>query len=98
MLTELDGTVLAAYCQSFARWKQAEGDIDENGLTFDNKVTGVRHRNPSVEIAQREKQVVRQFSALFGLSPADRGRMSIPETNDEECPHGLEPYRCAACG
>lgn len=33
-LTEIDMAAFAAYCQSFARWKEAQEHIDEEGSTF----------------------------------------------------------------
>ena len=34
VLTEIDMAAFAAYCQSFARWKEAQEHIDEEGSTF----------------------------------------------------------------
>ena len=34
VLTEIDMAAFAAYCQSYARWKEAQEHIDSEGSTF----------------------------------------------------------------
>lgn len=82
LLTVVDGVALAGYCQSYARWREAEAAIDEHGATFttDTGYVGVR---PEVAIAQRSLQMLRAFCAEFGLTPASRGRMTLPEVADD---------------
>jgi phage terminase small subunit len=35
VLTEIDMAAFAAYCQSYARWKEAQEHIDSEGSTFE---------------------------------------------------------------
>ena len=35
VLTEVDMAAFAAYCQSYARWKEAQEHIDSEGSTFE---------------------------------------------------------------
>ena len=37
VLTEIDMATFAAYCQSYARWKEAQQHIDEEGSTFETE-------------------------------------------------------------
>lgn len=81
LLTVVDGTALAGYCQAYARWREAEAALSEHGLTFatDKGYVCVR---PEVAIAQRSLQLVKGFCAEFGLTPSSRGRMTLPEVDD----------------
>lgn len=65
---------LAGYCQSYARWREAEEWLTEHGITLvikdkDGRVTGVREM-PHVKIARDQKDAMRRFAAEFGLTPA----------------------------
>lgn len=85
MLTLVDGTALAGYCESYARWRQAERILTEQGkLTYETDTGYVRER-PEVGIAQRYLGLVKQFAAEFGLTPSSRTRIRVPDKgNDEE--------------
>jgi P27 family predicted phage terminase small subunit len=92
VLTIVDGSELAAYCQSYARWLQAEACLDEHGLLVEEPVTNragdvVGHRlkkNPAATIASDMKKAVRAFASDFGLSPASRTRVHGNPLNDDE--------------
>lgn len=43
VLTEVDMAAFAAYCQSYARWKEAQEHITSDGATFET-VCGIRPR------------------------------------------------------
>ena len=57
VLTEIDLAAFAAYCQSFARWKQAQEHIDSEGSTFETE-KGYQQQTPWVGIAKDRKSVV----------------------------------------
>jgi P27 family predicted phage terminase small subunit len=40
VLTEIDMAAFAAYCQSYARWKEAQEHIDSEGSTFETALDG----------------------------------------------------------
>ena len=50
VLTEIDMAAFAAYCQSYARWKEAQQHIDEEGSTFETE-KGYQQQTPWVGIA-----------------------------------------------
>jgi P27 family predicted phage terminase small subunit len=82
-LTALDTPVLAAYCQSYARWVAAERilarlaveDPDTQGLTIMGTM-GSPMVNPMLKIARLSAADVLRFAAEFGFSPAARTRIS----------------------
>jgi P27 family predicted phage terminase small subunit len=81
--TNLDLMPLAAYCESYARWRHAidalataaEGDEASHGLTVQtgkgNVVT-----NPLVWISAGAARDMLKFAAEFGLSPVARSRIN----------------------
>ena len=81
LLTEVDGSALAGYCQAFARWQQAEKVMTEKGLTFETE-KGYLVPRPEVTIARQMMVQMRAFSVEFGLTPSSRGRLTLPEVKD----------------
>lgn len=75
ILAEIDETALAAYCVAVSRWKRAEKDIEENGITVDSQ-TGTK-KNPSCTVANEALAQMRAFGSEFGLTPASRSRISV---------------------
>ena len=86
LVTQADLQALAGYCQSWARWRQAEAEIAEGGLIVDEDrgKYSIRKANPAVAIAQKERQLMLAFGTRLGLSPSDRGRMTLPELADDD--------------
>jgi P27 family predicted phage terminase small subunit len=78
LLTLVDGAALAAYCQAFARWKQAETRIVKRGLTM--KTPNGEIQRPEVAIAQKSVQIMKAFLTEFGLTPSSRTRLNIKPT------------------
>lgn len=73
-LTEMDMAAFAGYCQSYARWKEAEEFIEKH----DNIVktpSGYWQQVPQVSIAQTNLKVMLKFCSEFGLTPSSRSRM-----------------------
>lgn len=77
LLTRVDGAALAAYCQAYARWVEAEKDISLHGTTSVS-LHGMEVARPAVAMAQKSAQMVKAFAAEFGLTPSSRGRMALP--------------------
>ncbi len=83
LLTVVDGGALAAYCQAYARWREAEEAIKREGLVVQTG-TGYLMPHPAVKIAEKAQQLIKAFCTEFGLTPSSRSRMSLPEAKDEE--------------
>jgi P27 family predicted phage terminase small subunit len=77
LLTEVDGVALAAYCQAYARWAQAEQYLTVQGLTAEAN-SGWKQQAAEVPIALKYLAVVKGFCAEFGLTPSARARMALP--------------------
>ena len=74
MLTELDMTAFAGYCQSYARWKNAEEFITQHGDMV-RTPNGYLQQVPQVSIAQTNLKIMLKFCEQFGLTPAVRSRI-----------------------
>jgi P27 family predicted phage terminase small subunit len=77
LLTVVDRAALEAYCQTYARWRQAEETIRTHGSTYLTDTGYVRER-PEVGIAERYLKVMRAFMVEFGMTPSSRSRIHMP--------------------
>lgn len=73
-LTEMDMAAFAGYCQSYARWKEAEEFIEKHG-TIVKTPSGYWQQVPQVSIAQTNLKIMLKFCSEFGLTPSSRSRM-----------------------
>lgn len=90
-LTGVDHAVLAAYCQSYGRWEQAERalaecareDPENFGLVV-KSAKGMSMQNPLVGAANVAMAAVCKYAAEFGMTPSARSRIhaQAPEQVD----------------
>lgn len=73
-LSEMDMAAFAGYCQSYARWKEAEEFIEQHG-TIVKTPSGYWQQVPQVSIAQTNLKIMLKFCSEFGLTPSSRSRM-----------------------
>ena len=86
ILTEIDMTAFAGYCQAYARWKEAEEFLSKHGTIFKTP-SGYIQQVPQVSIAQTYLKVMKDFASQFGLTPASRTRIQVnTENNDTDDP------------
>ena len=85
LLTDVDRAALAAYCQAWARWIEAEEAIREHGMVVETD-KGNLIQSPYVGIANQAMKQMRAFLVEFGMTPSSRSRVSVPDN-----PEG-DPY------
>jgi len=82
LLSEADVTVLAAYCQSYARWRRAEDALAR--MAADDLLTdallvlatdGSVKQNPLVRTANTAMDAMVRYAHEFGMTPAARSRI-----------------------
>ena len=84
LLTKIDMASLAAYCQSFGRWAQAETELNNSSLLI-KTTNGNIIQNPLVGIANQAMEHMRKHLSEFGMSPASRAKVSAKqETKKDE--------------
>jgi len=60
VLTEIDRSAFAAYCQSYARWKEAQEHINSEGATYETE-NGMQRPNPWVATPLRMSFIRRRW-------------------------------------
>jgi P27 family predicted phage terminase small subunit len=85
MLRGVDTAALAAYCQSYARWRSAEQMVEQEGQTVAEPILNkqgelIGHRvkrHPATTIAREAQAAMLKASSLFGFDPSSRSRLFI---------------------
>jgi P27 family predicted phage terminase small subunit len=88
LLTEIDSTALAAYCQAYARWVQLEADADRAIAEHDGQTTydlrnGATTVHPQIAAAANMMKVMASLLSKFGMSPSDRAGLVVDKQEDE---------------
>lgn len=74
ILTVNDRTTFAAYCQSYARWREANEHLENEGSVCLTK-NGFEQPSAWVAIANTNQKLMMQAAAEFGLTPSVRSRL-----------------------
>ena len=78
LLTEIDMAALAAYCQSYQRWCEAEKNLRKDGLIVITE-KGFPVQSPYVGISNKALENMKKFLTEFGMTPASRSRVKVPQ-------------------
>lgn len=85
LMTRVDRTALAAYCQTYARWIDAENQITEFG-TVVKAPSGYPMQSPYLAIANKALQQMKGFLTEFGMTPVSRARVDSKGPSGDEDP------------
>lgn len=87
VLSAFDRAALAAYCQAYGRWEIAERKLNESrerDRNFDGLIVSTTQgnaiQNPLIGIANTAMREMLKAAAEFGMTPASRARVSVPES------------------
>lgn len=79
ILSRVDGTALAIYCVTYARWVRACDEINgEPGMT-ETTGSGAEKVGPFVQIAASAERDMARMLVEFGCTPSSRSRISVPD-------------------
>lgn len=91
LMTELDRGALAACCQAYGRWAQAEralarmSDKDElNRALMIKTSNGNAIQNPLVGIANKAAADYVKYAVEFGMTPSARARVTATPNEEKE--------------
>ena len=75
-MTQVDRSALAAYCQCYGRWVEAERKLAETPVILKTPA-GYVQPSPWLAIANKQLELMAKFMAEIGLTPASRSRLAI---------------------
>ena len=81
LLSGLDRAMLLAYCKSFEQWVAAVR-MAENEGTVIHTANGTPVQSPYVGIANRALTNFTRIAVEFGLTPAARSRVQVPQMGE----------------
>lgn len=91
LLTGVDRAALAAYCQAYGRWVQAERTIAEmakkdalTGGLLVKTTNGNAIQNPLVGIANKAMADMMRYAAEFGMTPSARSRIHAEAPQEQD--------------
>jgi P27 family predicted phage terminase small subunit len=85
LLTQADRAALAAYCQSYGRWVEAERKLAETPPLLKTPA-GYVQPSPWLGIANKQLELMAKFMAELGLTPSSRSRLAV------QLPTGPKPW------
>lgn len=89
LITHIDRALLAAYCQNYGRWVEAELKLKELRESVPKQdlviktMNGNYVQNPWIQIANRAQEQMAKLAVEFGMSPSSRSRVTV-EIDDRE--------------
>ena len=89
VMTELDRGALAAYCQAYGRWVEAERNLRETPMLL-RMPSGYIQQSPWLTIANKQIDIMYRYIGEFGLSPAARSRIDTSRSSLDGL-FGMEP-------
>lgn len=83
LFTTVDKYALAMFCAAAGRWMEAERELKTSTLILYSDETGNPYQNPILHVANRAWDQMRQMFGEFGLTPAERSRLSVGGSEGE---------------
>lgn len=75
LLTQVDRTTMAAYCQCYGRWVEAEQKLAETPAIL-RMPSGYIQQSPWLTISNKQLELMAKYMAELGLTPASRARLT----------------------
>jgi P27 family predicted phage terminase small subunit len=76
VVTQADRAVLAAYCQAYGRWVEAERKLKETPPLLKTPA-GYVQQSPWLSIANKQVELMMRCMAELGLTPTSRSRLAV---------------------
>ena len=85
VVTQADRAVLAAYCQAYGRWVEAEKKLKETPPLL-KMPSGYVQQSPWLTISNKQMELMMRAMAELGLTPSARTRLAV------QIPTGRKPW------
>ena len=76
VVTQADRAVLAAYCQAYGRWVEAERKLKETPPLLKTP-SGYVQQSPWLSISNKQLELMMRCMAELGLTPSARNRLAV---------------------
>jgi P27 family predicted phage terminase small subunit len=83
VLTSWDYETLAAWCNAYAEWREADEKLKTELPVLVSDKTGYTYPNPWVAIRRNSRREMVRIGGLLGLNPADRSRLNVDTTQKD---------------
>jgi len=83
LLTRLDRAALAAYCQAYARWCEAEVAVSQSAQLLKSSFGNV-YINPALGAAGMAMKQMFKAAAQFGMTPSARSNLQVGEPEEAD--------------
>ena len=83
VVTMVDRAALAAYCQCYGRWVEAEEKLQSTPLLL-KTASGYVQQSPYLSIANKQLELMGRYMTELGLTPAARSRVAAYQNADAE--------------
>lgn len=77
LLTDAWLGTFEALIEAYGDWRQAADEVKAKGMTMTTQ-TGYEQVRPAVGVKVKARDAYVKIGALFGLSPAENGRLNLP--------------------
>ena len=85
VLTQVDRAALAAYCQAYGRWVEAEKKLKETPVLLKTPA-GYVQQSPWLTVSNKQMELMAKYMAELGLTPSSRTRLAV------QIPTGPKPW------
>ncbi len=79
LLTILDREMFVGYCTAVVQAREATKQLKKDGTIIKNPVSGLPMKHPAWSILKDAILLVHKLGSEFGLTPASRLRIKVPE-------------------
>ncbi len=82
LVSSIDRAALSAYCQTYARWREAEEQLigkDGTPTLVTETANGTIIQHPLVGVANKALELMHKFLVEFGMTPSSRSRVPAKE-------------------
>lgn len=83
LLTVADRAALAAYCQAWSRWVEAEEQLRKTPALLKTP-SGYVQQSPWLSVANKQLELMGRFMSELGLTPAARTRLNLDVSGADE--------------
>ncbi len=81
VLTTVDRAALAAYCQAYGHWVEAEEKLKDTPTLYKTP-SGYVQQSPWLGIANKQLELMGRFMVELGMTPAARSRVAVADMGD----------------